>query len=251
MWFLDSKKNSFLSIILDNGLCKYYIRNLGNKNKVLSQKTGFFEFENVDTINEKIMQEIHNIQNKKLFTCILHTDINQYANQKENDKCYTKSVDKDFTVMINKDIIDNYEFKFKVDEHMSALKLLYFLIKNEAFDKTSMFMLKFNKTSVVSFATKDSVFSAYMLNYENMAINLRNAGVEDSEEILCQIIKEQLYNFYQNESCDFVQNIFLYDINSKESNESYYIFKNLSIRTESVPTDILDFLNRINIKENR
>lgn len=259
MALFGSKKNVFCTLLLNGGSCKIIVRQIASKNRVAKSAKTTINFASKDELNEKLGEIMSKFNTKKSYICALMSSAKQCLSEElSSQKDYiVEAVNDDYAVCVPKNDAEwiRSAINLNIDECMSALKLMYFLIKNQEFKGTCMFVLKFKDSVCVAFANDSSVLSASMYDYEKECIKIatkasNSASFSDSEEFFYELVKDKLSIFYSGQNSDFVSKIFLYDASGVDRNMSYYFFKNLLIQTELVPIDILDFANKINIKEN-
>ena len=262
MGFFRVKKSLFCSVILEADYYKICLREMGSKNRVLSEilKTQAIDDpRNIATVLDELLKEY---EDKKIFLCVLMGEATQgvvKGSEVSDEECKIVTVNSDFLVYNRKDEVESIDSLFepyKIDEHLNALKLLYFFYKNEKFQQNALFILRLEHSIAVMFADENEVFDAYMVDFVQERLNAivtnpNDLALDDEDEVFYQTIKKQIENFYKKEGSKFVQNIFIYDADARnDANMSYYIFKNLLIKTQVAPIKVVDFMNRVNIKEN-
>ena len=76
-----------------------------------------------------------------------------------------------------------------------------------------------------------------------------DAGDCDDDELLYAVIREIIDEYYADDEADFIDSIYIYG-DDVSSQSGYLIFTKLFINTKIVPINLIDFLNKIAIKEN-
>ncbi|MCI6989570.1 MAG: hypothetical protein MR902_08485 [Campylobacter sp.] len=259
MALFGSKKNVFCTLLLRGSSCKVIVRQIASKNRVTKSVKTTINFASKDELNERLGEIMSKFNAKKRYICALMSSPNQHLSEElSTQKDYiVEAVSDEYAVCVPKSEAAWIRgvISLNIDECMSALKLMYFLIKNQEFKGTCMFVIKFKDSVCVAYANDSSVLSVSMYDYEKECIKIatkasNSASFSDSEEFFYELVKDKLSIFYSGQNSDFIDKIFIYDASGVDKNMSYYFFKNLLIQTELVPIDILDFANKINIKEN-
>lgn len=251
MAFLKKNPRKFYTIFLDNNVCKIYFRELNSRRAVLEEGSKNIYIKNreyLDEINEFIKDK------ENSYICLLQTSLQQGlvgelgVDVSEN---IIQNIDKDVISYANlKDIeyIKGY-LKFKIDEFISPFKILYFLYKNVEITSTSLLMLKFGSSMAVMVVNKNGILDATMIDLKEIYILFYNEGhILDNEELFFEALKQYIANFYKDNN-DFIDKIYVYSNEGLGVEMGYYIFTKIFIRTEVPMLNLMDFVNKINIKE--
>ena len=103
--------------------------------------------------------------------------------------------------------------------------------------------MKFNTEIAVILADEKNVKLAKILQIKN------DTGDCDEDELLYSVIREIIDEYYADDEADFIDSIYIYG-DDVISQSGYLIFTKLFINTKIVPINLIDFLNKIAIKEN-
>ncbi|CZE47104.1 hypothetical protein [Campylobacter geochelonis] len=259
MSLFKKSPSMFYSIFLNNEVCKIYFRELSFQKTVVREAEEKISLKNTTDLSEKISLFLRQTDNKKGFVSVLLTSSNQGLLDDDvnlDDDIVIQEIDDDVIAYCAKTDIEKTQevVGVNVNEFMNAFKMLYFLYKNQDFKGTSMFVLKFDDNAAVIVANKDKIFFSKMLDFSAQLDELVKAksvdfAVDDTDEILCQIFKQNIIKIYQD-SDEFIENIYIYDEDSLSAEVGYYIFTRIFIKTSVVPINMIDLINKINIKEN-
>ncbi|MSN95642.1 hypothetical protein F1B92_00250 [Campylobacter sp. FMV-PI01] len=249
MNFLKKTPKVFCSVLLDGKRCKIFIRKMGSKKSVVSEEFDEFLLE-----EDENLQKLGKIAKDQSYISIMHTSANQGIEFKKDsintDEYAFEEVDKKVFCYMDKTKIDDFakSNNFVVNEYMSAFKILYFLSKNQNFKGTSLFVLRFNESAAFMIANEDRVFVTKMVEIYDEILNYleSDSNLSDIDEFFCNILENFIKQFYEN-SNEFINEIYIYD--EKSSEVGYYIFTKIFIKTQIVPLNIVDFMNKINLKE--
>ncbi|PSM52303.1 hypothetical protein CBLAS_0302 [Campylobacter blaseri] len=257
MRLFGNSPKMFYSVCVDNNVFEIFFREFDKKNTLkqeFNEKDILVNKEHV----EKINFFLKSTGSKKSFLSFMHTSLNQGL---VDDAIYN---DKDFIMQeIDKDVI-SYSLKSEIEdiknlynveyiEYINPFKVLYFLMKNENFKGTSLFILKFSQSAAVMVANSEKVIFSKMINFIDEGFDAfkkdpDSFSLEDDDEIFVSILQNFLNKFYETNS-SFVDEIFVYDTCSSNRELGYYIFTKLFIKTNVFPLDIVEYINKINIKE--
>ena len=252
MSFLKKNIKKFYTILIDNNSCKIYFRNISPRRKVLEEETKNIYIKNKNFPDE-IKKFIKDEENSHI--CVLQTSKEQgLASQDclDMSKYLLQSIDTDVISYANlKDINEiRNSFDFKVDEFISPFKVLYFLYKNSALTNTSLYVVKFNETMAIMVANKNRVIDTKMVDLSELYVKFYNDDlVLNSEELFLEVLKRYVDEFYKNHD-EFIDKIYIYSSDDLGVEMGYYIFTKIFIRTEVSTLNLMDFINKINIKEN-
>ena len=252
MGIFSKANRSFYSVILDGDECKFFFREIDNKRRVKNELLEYEQDVQNEYLDGKLATFMTKTENKSGHLSILDTNLEHHfitsldnfdgdANEYEFE-----NVASNFVIYYKKsDVIKIDEcFGITFDMHITPLKTLYFLYKNQECAKSSnLFVLKFNTKIAVILADEKNVKLAKNLQIKN------DAGDCDDDELLYAVIREIIDEYYDDDEADFIDSIYIYG-DDVSSQSGYLIFTKLFINTKIVPINLIDFLNKIAIKEN-
>lgn len=254
MSFLKRNNRLFYTILLDSDICKIYFRLVSPKRTVVKEGLETIEIENAKVGIQNYMAN-NGICKNKDYICVLQTSYKQGLTNVMVDGFYTQYIDENIYSYANLDDIQNLKdnLGFKIDEFISPFKVLYFLMKNQEFKGASLFVLKFSSSAAFMVADESTIYFAKMINLADRFIDIiqndPSVAMDDSDELFYRVISEFVKEYY-SEHETFINSIFIYDIGSLGPETGYYIFTRIFIKTHIVPINLMDFINKINIKEN-
>ncbi|NLY04125.1 MAG: hypothetical protein GXZ15_04720 [Campylobacter sp.] len=254
MNFLRRNNRHFYTILLDNDLCKVYFRELNSQKSVVSEGIKTFKVDGkYSQIGEYIEQNAS--YGEKDYVCVFQTSHTQGLTDVMIDGFYVQYIDENIYSYANLSDIRQIEESagVHINEFISPFKVLYFLHKNQNFEGVGLFVLKFSSLAVLMVADHGKIYSAKTVDLTKEFMNLINNDesivLDDWDELFYRVIRDFIFDFYtQNES--FINGIYIYDTGGLSPEIGYYIFTKIFIKTNIVPLNLMDFINKINIKEN-
>ena len=244
---------SFYSVILDGDECKFFFREIDAKRRVKNELLEYEQDVQNEYLDGKLATFMTKTENKSGHLSILDTNLdhNFITNLDEfdgyTDEYEFENVASNFVIYYKKADANKIDecFKITFNAHITPLKTLYFLYKNQECAKSSnLFVLKFNTQIAVILADEKNVKLAKNLQIKN------DNDVCDEDELLHSVIREIIDEYYADDEADFIDSIYIYG-DDVSSQSGYLIFTKLFINTKIVPINLIDFLNKIAIKENR
>ena len=246
---LFAPTKSFLSVVLKGNIGNFYYRKFKSK-KIIDEKTDKIDLSQSEDEPAVCLSKFTDLKEKRLKTGIFIDDISQRVILGEvvlRENFVYQEVDKGFTVELPKEIIEQVDEKFgiKFDAHISLFKVLYFLMKNQHCAETAMYALKFDDKIAFIVGNQERVNFADIISLKD----LFEIDLGDDDEMFFEILKVEIDKFYTEHATDFINNIFIYNDGSLGNELGYVIFSRIFVKTNLVPTDFVDFINKILIKE--
>ncbi|MBQ7271035.1 MAG: hypothetical protein IJR18_05055 [Campylobacter sp.] len=246
---LFSPVKSFLSVVLKDNICKFYYRKLSGK-KVVDEKVEKIDLKTSEEETSAILAKFANLGEKRLTTSFLIDSKEQKAILGEveiKENFVYQEIDKGFTVELPQEIIEKTDEKFgiKFDSHTSLFKVLYFLMKNQHFGETAMFMLKFSDKIAFIVGNQEKVAYANIVSMKDHF----EVDLGDEDEMFYEVLKGEIDKFYTEHESDFINSIFIYNDGSLGNEIGYVIFSRIFVKTSLTFVDFVDFINKISIKE--
>lgn len=255
MAFLKRNLRNFYTVFFDDGSCKIKFRNLNSQKVILKEYFNTVRPKDGDlfkSVNEYLKDAK---KDKKSYVSVIDGSLKHSLVMENSDDLkdkLTQKIDKNIIAILDEDKFQKYKENIETNEfeYISPFKVLYFLYKNCKLDGVNLFLIKFHQTLAVMVASKDKVIDAKMISLEKSyeKIILENLDIDiNSDEIFCAAIEDYLKEFYEKHD-DFIEKIMVYGSVGPEI--GYYIFTKVFIKAEVGMEDIIDFANKINIKEN-
>lgn len=254
MGFLKRNNRLFYTILLDSDICKIQFRELNSKRAVIKDGLESIEIENAKVGIQNYMATNGNCKEKD-YICVLQTSYQQGLSDTAVDGFSVQYIDKDVYSYANSGEIEAIKdnLGFYINEFISPFKVLYFLFKNQEFKGASLFVLKFSSSAAFMVADENVIYFAKMINLTERFIEIiqndPSVAMDDSDELFYRVISGFVSEYYESYET-FINSIFIYDIGSLGPETGYYIFTRIFIKTHIVPINLMDFINKINIKEN-
>jgi len=253
MGLFKKAEKVFYSVILKSDSCKFLFREIDSKRRVKSQMYEREQYESEEDLREKFAAFLERNDNKPGVTSILINDIEQNyitdMSEFEGDESefVFENVAKDFIVYYPKSCVQakNDAFGREFDSYISALKMLYYLHKNEnCSDFLNLFVIKFSTLAVFMFADKNGVKFAKLWQIPPLS-------TDDDELQFCDKLLAEVKLYYaMSEGSECIDSIYIYHDNILSNESSYVFFTKLYITINTVNLDIIDFMNKMSIKEN-
>ena len=255
MAFLKRNLRNFYTVFFDDGSCKIKFRELNSQKVILKEYFNTIRPKNgslFESVNETLKDTK---KDKKSYVSVIDGSIKHsflMENNNDLDSFVTQKIDKNILAILDEDRLEIYKenLDLKDFEYISPFKVLYFLYKNSELDGTNLFVIKFHQTLAIMVANKDKVINAKMMSLEEAFEKTLLKGLDvdiNSDEIFCGAIEDYLKQFYDSHD-EFIEKIMIYGSVGPEI--GYYIFTKIFIKTEVGLENIIDFANKINIKEN-
>lgn len=254
MGFLKRNNRLFYTILLDSDICKIYFRELDSRKAVIREGLETIAIEEAGLGVQTYISK-NGICGSKDYLSVLQTSYQQGLTDSIVDGFNVQYIDKNIYSYASISDINAIKesLKIHINEFISPFKVLYFLFKNQEFKGVSLFILKFSSSAVFMVADENMIYIAKMINLAESFIEIIDADssidMSDSDELFYRVIRDFVNSFY-DEHDTFINNIFIYDIGSLGPETGYYIFTRMFIKTNIVPINLMDFINKINIKEN-
>lgn len=261
-FFFNKLFKTFYSVVLDNRSCKFYFREVASNKNILSENSQTIIYENNDKIANSFAKFMENTSKEPITSTII-CSTNQgaiFPTQnliEEDDNFIYEIINEKFKVYYSKQesIEINTKFNTNFDQFMSAFKVLYFLFKNQNFSGKALFVLKFEETAAFMVADESGVCYTRIVDIADaltlIAQNPDSDEVEmdDMGEIFYAILQSEIKRFYESANSDFIEQIFIYDNDTLGAEIGYLIYTRLHIKTELIPVDLAEYINKISIKE--
>lgn len=255
MAFLKRNLRNFYTVFFDDGSCKIKFRNLNSQKVILKEYFNTVRPKDGDlfkSVNEYLKDAK---KDKKSYVSVIDGSLKHSLVMENSDDLkdkLTQKIDKNIIAILDENKFQKYKENIEVNEfeYISPFKVLYFLYKNCKLGGVNLFLIKFHQTLAIMVASKDKVIDAKMISleksYEKMILENLDLDI-NSDEIFCAAIEDYLKEFYEKHD-DFIEKIMVYGSVGPEI--GYYIFTKVFIKTEVGMEDVIDFANKINIKEN-
>lgn len=244
---------SFFSITLKDSSCVLFYRKLAANKKILDEKIEKFSYADESEL-KKVFNSFVALSDKNTITSALITDKNQAVilsdEYEKNDELIYQRVNKNFVVSYKKrDVSEIFELGF--DYEITLYKALYYMYKNQNFEGTSMFILKFDDLALVIAGDKKGITFAKSHRLGGAMLGSLKLSSNDNEGVFIEAVRGLIDDYYSACESDFLENLYIYNDGSLSSGIGYVIFTKLLVKTELINVDLTDFINKISIKESR